>query len=85
MGPRSAPGRGGRPAAKPAIPAGLLLLGMVEEPAAPALVAEAADADSGEPKARGRRKSAPKADAGEKPARPKRAPRKKVVKTEATE
>jgi uncharacterized protein (TIGR00288 family) len=85
MGPRSAPGRGGRPAAKPAIPAGLLLLGMVEEPAAPAPVAEAADADSGEPKARGRRKSAPKADAGEKPARPKRAPRKKVVKTEATE
>ena len=44
MGPRSAPGRGGRAGAtKSAVPAALLLLGMVEEPAAEASTRDEAD------------------------------------------
>jgi uncharacterized protein (TIGR00288 family) len=52
MGPRSAPSRG-RGSAKPAVPPSLLLLGMVEEPAAPAPPAE-----DGESPKKGRRKKA---------------------------
>ncbi len=90
MGVRSAPARGGRSAAKPALPAGLLLLGMVEEPDAPK--ADASDADESEeadeqpaPKTRARKKVVSKTDGAAKPAATKRAPRKKAVKAEAAE
>jgi len=74
MGVRSAPSRGGRTVGKPAIPAGLLLLGMVEEPTAPEVVEVAA-----EPKSRAKKKTAATAD---KP-KAKRAPRKKTAKAES--
>lgn len=72
MGARSAPGRGGRPGAKPAIPANLLL-GLVED--APAKPAEPA----AEPEAPKKGARAKKAKA-EKPAKPaaKKARAKKV-------
>ncbi len=92
MGVRSAPSRGGRAGAKPALPAGLLLLGMVEEPEAPKSEtsdedAEAAEAEEAKPaaKSRTRKKAAPKADGAAKPAAKKRAPRKKAAKADAAE
>ncbi len=60
MGLRSAPGRGGRTAAKPALSSGLILLGMVEEEAAPAAAEPAA-----EPK-KARARKAPAKDAAVK-------------------
>ncbi|MFM8603868.1 MAG: NYN domain-containing protein [Gemmatimonadota bacterium] len=74
MGVRSAPGRGGRPAAKPAMPANLLL-GLVEEPVieAPRAAAEKAPA-----KAAAKKSAAKKAPA--KKAAAKKAPAKKAAK-----
>jgi hypothetical protein len=75
MGIRGAPSRGGKTVTK-AMPAGLLLLGMVEEPA-PAPVAEA------EPVKKTRtRKKATTEDGAEKKPKAKRAPRKKAVAAE---
>jgi uncharacterized protein (TIGR00288 family) len=71
MGIRGAPSRGGKVTTK-AMPAGLLLLGMVEEPA-PAPVAEAA------PAKKPRAKKAPAAEGAEKKPKAKRAPKKKVA------
>jgi uncharacterized protein (TIGR00288 family) len=77
MGVRGAPSRGGAKSAK-AIPAGLLLLGMVEEPA-PAPVAEAEPAKKG----RAPKKKAAGDEAGEKKPRAKRSAKKKgAVATE---
>ncbi|MEX2182150.1 MAG: NYN domain-containing protein [Gemmatimonadaceae bacterium] len=77
MGVRSAPGRGGRAAAKPAIPAGLLLLGMVEESPTETAAADEADAPAKKP-ARTRKKAAPK-DGTAKTPRAKRASAKKKL------
>ena len=80
MGPRSAPGRNARPGAKPALPAGLLLVGMVDEPAAPAAVTVEAPAAAPAPKGRGKKAAAPKAekaDKAEKAPKAKKAPAKK--------
>jgi len=81
MGVRSAPGRGGRTSAKPAMPAGLLLLGMVEEPAA---VSAAAAPESEAPAKKGTRakKAAAPKDKSEKAPRAKRpSAKKKAVPT----
>ena len=72
MGPRSAPSRG-RSAAKPAIPASLLLLGMVEEPATTAPVAE----DGAEPKKGRRKKAEPKEGEAKKEPKAKKPSAKK--------
>ncbi|MFM8910655.1 MAG: hypothetical protein ACKOH8_08830, partial [Gemmatimonadota bacterium] len=74
MGVRSAPGRGGRPAAKPAMPANLLL-GLVEEPVieAPRAATEKVPA-----KAAAKKSAAKKAPA--KKAAAKKAPAKKAAK-----
>jgi uncharacterized protein (TIGR00288 family) len=74
MGVRSAPGRGGRPAAKPAMPANLLL-GLVEEPVieAPKAATEKVPA-----KAAAKKSAAKKAPA--KKAAAKKAPAKKSAK-----
>jgi len=77
MGVRSAPGRGGRITVKPTLPAGLLLLGMVEEPTP---VAEPV-ADIVEPKAS--KKPAAKKVAAPKAAAPKAA-KKTVAKKAVT-
>jgi len=70
MGVRSAPARGGRTNAKPAIPAGLLLLGMIDEPtpteesAAPEADAQADGADVAPKKApKAKKKAAAKKSA----------------------
>lgn len=83
MGVRSAPARGGRTNAKPAIPAGLLLLGMVDEPApaeAPAAEADA-QADGAEATAKkapkAKKKAATKKSAAEGSATGKAAPKAK--------
>ena len=77
MGVRSAPGRGGRTTAKPTLPAGLLLLGMVEEPTPVAVeepvvevVAEKAT----------KKPAAKKAAAAKKPVAKKAAAKKKAAK-----
>ena len=75
MGVRSAPGRGGRPAAKPALPANLLL-GLVEEPVIEAPKAVAAKAAPA--KAAAKKSAAKKAPA--KKAATKKAPAKKAAK-----
>jgi len=75
MGVRSAPGRGGRPAAKPALPANLLL-GLVEEPVIEAPKAVAAKAAPA--KAAAKKSAAKKAPA--KKAAAKKAPAKKGAK-----
>ena len=51
MGPRTAPGRGGRTAAPKSV-AGLVLLGMVDEPAAPAAAVSADEAPTTKPRAK---------------------------------
>jgi uncharacterized protein (TIGR00288 family) len=79
MGVRGAPSRGGRTAAKPAIPAGLLLLGMVEEPT-PATEAEAEPAKKGRGK-----KAAAKDGAAKEPKAKKPAARKPRAKKEKAE
>jgi uncharacterized protein (TIGR00288 family) len=83
MGVRSAPSRGGRPG-KPSLPAGLLLLGMVDEPAPSKSAEPAAEATDSEekpaPKSRTRKKTASKTDGAAKPAAKTRAPRKKAAK-----
>jgi uncharacterized protein (TIGR00288 family) len=71
MGIRGAPSRGGKVTTK-AIPAGLLLLGMVEEPT-PVAVEEAA------PAKKARAKKAPAAEGAEKKPKAKRATKKKVA------
>ena len=95
MGPRTAPGRGGRTPVK-GIPAGLLLLGMVDEPAAPKapaleLVSEpaakpavksAAKSPAGSSKA-GVEKKTPKAKAAAKTAKPAAAKAEKTAKAAA--
>jgi uncharacterized protein (TIGR00288 family) len=73
MGVRGAPSRGGRPSGKPALPAGLLLLGMVEEPT-PVAVAEPAEE---KPAAK---KPAAKKAAAKKPAAKKAPAKKKAAK-----
>jgi uncharacterized protein (TIGR00288 family) len=81
MGPRGAPGRGGRPAAKSALPAGLLLLGMVEDDTVTAPVAEIAE-EKAAPKAKSaKKKAAPKAESNgsAKAPKAKRAAKKKVA------
>lgn len=91
MGVRSAPARGGRTSAKPAIPAGLLLLGMVDEPtpveepveavAAEAQADGAAEAPKKAPKAK--KKAAAKKSAAD--SNGKAAPKaKKAAKKKAT-
>jgi len=75
MGPRSAPNtRGGRAAAKAAVPPSLLLLGVPDEPA-PATAAAEPVAD--EPK-KGRAKAKKAAAPSEKPVTAKKAPAKKA-------
>jgi hypothetical protein len=76
MGVRGAPGRGGRVTAKPTLPAGLLLLGMVEEPA-PTVVAEpVAEVVAEKPV----KKPAAKKAAAKKPVAKKAAAKKKAAK-----
>ena len=79
MGVRSAPGRGGRPAAKHAMPANLLL-GLVEEPVieAPKAAAEKAAPARAAAKAAAKKSAAKKAPA--KKAAAKKAPAKKAAK-----
>ena len=80
MGVRSAPGRGGRPAAKPALPANLLL-GLVEEPVSEA--PKAAPAKAAAKKAAAKKAPATKAPAKKaaaKKAAAKKAPAKKAAK-----
>lgn len=75
MGPRSAPGRNARPGAKTGIPAGLLLVGMVDEPAAPApVVTEEAPAPT---KGRARKAAAEKPAKAEKVEKAEKAPKAK--------
>ena len=76
MGVRSAPGRGGRPAAKPALPANLLV-GMVDEPVIEASKAELAEKGPAK-KAAAKKSAATKAPA--KKAAAKKAPAKKAAK-----
>jgi len=76
MGVRGAPGRGGRVTAKPTLPAGLLLLGMVEEPT-PTVVAEpVAEVVAEKPV----KKPAAKKAAAKKPVAKKAAAKKKAAK-----
>ena len=83
MGQRSMPSKG-RGGAKPGVPAGLLLLGMVEEPAAPVSVAAVVEAEA--PKKAKAKKPAAKAEKAEKAekvkpeAKAKKAPAKKASK-----
>lgn len=74
MGPRSAPGRNARAGAKPSLPAGLLLVGMVDEPAAPA--AETPEA-SAPVKGRGKKAAAEKPVKAEKAEKAEKAPKAK--------
>ena len=60
MGVRTAPGRNGRQAAKPAVPAGLLLLGMVDEDA-PSEDAPSEDKPKPKPRKSRAKKKAPAA------------------------
>jgi hypothetical protein len=76
MGVRSAPGRGGRPAAKPALPANLLV-GMGDEPVIEASKAELAEKGPAK-KAAAKKSAATKAPA--KKAAAKKAPAKKAAK-----
>jgi uncharacterized protein (TIGR00288 family) len=76
MGVRGAPGRGGRVTAKPTLPAGLLLLGMVEEPA-PTVVAVVAEKPVKKPAAK---KAAAKKPVAKKAAAKKKAAKKKAAK-----
>jgi uncharacterized protein (TIGR00288 family) len=98
MGVRSAPARGGRASAKPAIPAGLLLLGMVDEPMpaeepadSPAVEAQADGAEEAPKKApKAKKKAAAKKSSGEtslngKPAAKAKKPRAKKKATAAAE
>ena len=80
MGHRSAPGRGGRTVAKPSLPAGLLLLGMVDEPerGAPAAELESAAAPK---KGKGKKAATakePKAEKAPKEAKAKKPAAKKA-------
>jgi len=91
MGVRSAPARGGRAGAKPAIPAGLLLLGMVDEPTpaaepveSPAVEAQAdgaAEAPTKAPKAKKKAAAKKSAAADGKAPKAKKAAKKKVAVT----
>ena len=71
MGHRSVPSKG-RGGAKPAVPQGLLLLGMVEEPAAPVIAAVVA-ADAPKKGKATAKKSAAKASKAEKPPKAEKA------------
>jgi hypothetical protein len=76
MGVRSAPGRGGRTTAKPTLPAGLLLLGMVEEPTPVAVEEPKAEVVAEKPV----KKPAAKKAAAKKPVAKKAAAKKKAAK-----
>jgi uncharacterized protein (TIGR00288 family) len=79
MGVRGAPGRGGRVTAKPTLPSGLLLLGMVEEPTPVAVeepVKEVVSAVAEKPV----KKPAAKKAAAKKPVAKKAAAKKKAAK-----
>jgi len=76
MGVRSAPGRGGRTTAKPTLPAGLLLLGMVEEPTPVAVEEPVAKVVAEKPV----KKPAAKKAAAKKPVAKKAAAKKKAAK-----
>lgn len=67
MGPRSAPARGRAGAAKPAIPAGLLLLGMVDEPKSSATAADDEAAEDGAEEKPAARKSRARKTASKTP------------------
>ncbi len=77
MGVRGAPSRGGRPSGKPAVPASLLLLGMVEEPTPVAVAEPVAEAAEEKPAAK---KPAAKKAAAKKPAAKKAPAKKKAAK-----
>jgi hypothetical protein len=79
MGVRGAPGRGGRVTAKPTLPAGLLLLGMVEEPT-PVAVAEPVKEVVAEVAEKPAKKPAAKKAAAKKPVAKKAAAKKKAAK-----
>lgn len=79
MGVRGAPGRGGRVTAKPTLPAGLLLLGMVEEPT-PAVVEEPVKEVVAEVAEKPAKKPAAKKAAAKKPVAKKAAAKKKAAK-----
>jgi uncharacterized protein (TIGR00288 family) len=79
MGVRGAPSRGGRPSGKPALPAGLLLLGMVEEPT-PVAVAEPVSEVAAEVTEKPAKKPAAKKAAAKKPAAKKAPAKKKAAK-----
>jgi uncharacterized protein (TIGR00288 family) len=80
MGVRSAPARGGRPGAKPMIPSGLLLLGMVDEPTPAPAKTEAESVAEKPAKAKAaKKKAAPKAEANGKATKKKAAAKKKTA------
>jgi uncharacterized protein (TIGR00288 family) len=79
MGVRGAPGRGGRVTAKPTLPAGLLLLGMVEEPT-PVAVEEPVKEVVAEVAEKPAKKPAAKKAAAKKPVAKKAAAKKKAAK-----
>ena len=87
MGVRGAPGRGGRVAAKPTLPSGLLLLGMVEEPTPVVEPVASDDAESKPAKAAKKvakpaasKKAAAKSPAAKPAAAKKPAAKKKAAK-----
>jgi len=81
MGVRSAPGRGGRTVAKPTLPSGLLLLGMVEEPTPVVVEAPVAKVVAEKPvKKPAAKKAAAKKPVAKKPVAKKAAAKKKAAK-----